>query len=129
MTVCQEVYEQYIKGLHEHLFDGMPIEQIMGNWQNSHRKRRFIVMYLLQSKDIFHFYYGKRKEHRIEPIFNQVISALLYEPQKSQLKLDFVSTLGITKDMITENISSFQIKEMMKYLHSFQLCFKKRYDK
>ncbi|WP_047154561.1 hypothetical protein [Aneurinibacillus tyrosinisolvens] len=125
MVFRQDLYEQYIQELHAHLCDTMPIEQIIGSWQNSHRKRRFIAMYLLQSKEVFHFYYKKRTQLGIKGIFNQIISAMIAEPT-SQLKQDIIQSIGMTKGMISGDVSSYEIKETLKDINSFALYCRKR---
>ncbi|WP_027416880.1 hypothetical protein [Aneurinibacillus terranovensis] len=97
------LYQQYIQELQNHLFEKMSIEQIMEDWQNHHRKRRFIAMYLLQSKEIFYFYYEKRVELGMEGIFNQIISAMFAEPS-SQLKQGIIQSIGMAEDMVTWDI-------------------------
>ncbi|WCK57324.1 hypothetical protein PP175_29480 (plasmid) [Aneurinibacillus sp. Ricciae_BoGa-3] len=127
MLFNQEVYRQYIHELRTHLFGDMPFEQLIKNIANSHRKRRFVAMYLLQDKTLFHTYYDKRKELGLETMFNQILSTLFYQKEEHPIKQEIISFLDAELSMIKGSVSPFQIKEMMKDINSFILYQNKNY--
>lgn len=112
-------YREYIHELHAHLFELAPIERIIGEVQKGHRRKRFIAMYLLQDKELFDLYYEKRKELRLEKVFNQLVSAMLYKTEKNALKQLFVEMLDLKESMIIGKVSSYEIREIEKDLHAF----------
>ncbi|WP_027415041.1 hypothetical protein [Aneurinibacillus terranovensis] len=118
------IYKAYIQELREHLFRDGSMEQIVEGISNSHRKRRFLAMYVMQSKEIFDLYYKQRLELGLDDLFNQIISALFSE--KSELKNEFISILEITPDMVSKRASPFEIKEMEKDLNAYLLYQQKR---
>ncbi|PLS19217.1 hypothetical protein CVD28_02060 [Bacillus sp. M6-12] len=119
MTVVKKLFQEYIQELHAHLFDNEPFEQIIQNFKGSHRRKRFVAMYLIQTKSIFYSYYERRTELQIEKLFNQIITALLYKKEQNRLKQFFVKSLELHPDMIMGKVSSYEIKEIEKDLHAF----------
>lgn len=118
-TVWQS-YRTYVDELHRSLFEAAPVEQLMKNVYQGHRRKRFVAMYLMSlSKEEFDAYYANRFDLKLDKLFNQLISALLHETEKNPLKQLFVETLGLTEAMISEPISSYEIKEIEKDLHAF----------
>lgn len=119
LTVWQS-YQAYVREHHQSLFDAAPVEELMKDVYKGHRRKRFVAMYLMSlSKEEFDAYYAKRFELELDKLFNQLISALTYKTEKSPLKQLFVQTLGVTKDMVSEPVSNYEIKEIEKDLHAF----------
>jgi hypothetical protein len=118
MTVM-ESYQQYIKELHVHLFEQQTFEQIVQEFKKGHRRKRFVAIYLIQDKTVFDTYYEKRNELKLEKLFNQLVSALLFNTKQNPLKELFVETLELTPDMITGKVSSYEIRVIEKDLHAF----------
>lgn len=119
MTEVVNLYQGYIQELHAHLYDNQPFEQVIQHLQHSHRRKRFVAMYLIQSKVIFYSYYERRKEFHIEPLFNQIIAAMLSNTEQNRLKQWFVDMLELTPDMIAGKVTSYEIKVVEKDLNAF----------
>ena len=118
MTVTDS-YKAYLRELHTHLFGSEPIEKIIGEVKIGHRRKRFVAMYLIQDKETFDYYYERRKELKLEKVFNQLISSMLYKTEKNPLKQLFVDMLGLKNSMVMGKVSSYEIKEIEKDLHAF----------
>lgn len=115
----QKWFQEYVGELHEHLFENEPIDRIIKKMDKSHRRKRFLSMYLIQSPEIFNHYYKEKKEFELEELFNQVISGLLYNLEENRLKQFFVDLLSLNQDMVTNEVSDFEIKEFEKDLYAF----------
>jgi hypothetical protein len=119
MKMVEKLFKEYIQELHTHLFENEPFEQIIQNLRGSHRRKRFVAMYLIQSHSIFYSYYKRKKELQLDRLFNQIISALLHKKEQNRLKQSFVNRLELHPDMISGKVSSYEIREMEKDLHAF----------
>lgn len=122
----QEEYKAYLSELSEHLFDDKKISEIIQNTHLSHRKKRFVVLYLARDKETFDSYYAKRKSLGLESIFSQLIAGLLYETDKHVVKRAMVSTLKLTEEMIEQPVEEHEKKEVNKDLNSFLFYLRKQ---
>lgn len=119
MNDIKQCFKQYIGELHEHLFNNLSINQIIKDMDNSHRKKRFISMFLIQDKETFDMYYEQRGLLGLSDAFNQVIQALLLNHDSDRLKQLFVIELGIHEGLVEKNVSTYRIKEIEKDLRAF----------
>ncbi|ADO59932.1 hypothetical protein PPSC2_28515 (plasmid) [Paenibacillus polymyxa SC2] len=119
MNYYQYVFNQYIKELHNHLFENESIDSILRSIRKNHRKRRFMNMYVLKDKETFHYYYVRRNEMGLDGVFNQIVSALFYEEQKLLIKSKFICEMNIKREMISSPALMVEIKEFTKDLQSF----------
>lgn len=125
----KEPYKEYLAELGSHLFANASFEEILQTKKKSHRKKRYVALYLAQDNETFHHYYERRKEFGLEQIYSQLISALLFETEKSPIKREMVKELEVTKDMIDFPCFDYEINEIKKDLNSFQLYLLKRTSK
>lgn len=114
-----ESYKSFVENAHKQLFPEETIEQLMVNVYRGHRRKRFVAMYLLSDKDVFHKYYALRNHLNLVKLFDQIISGLLHETEKNPLKVLFVETHSINENMIFKPASSYEIREFEKDLHAF----------
>ncbi|MBP1309188.1 hypothetical protein JOD82_002208 [Paenibacillus sp. 1182] len=119
MNYYQYVFNQYIKELHNHLFENEPIDSILRSIRKNHRKRRFMNMYVLKDKETFHYYYVRRNEMGLDGAYNQIVSALFHEEQKLLIKSKFIYEMSIKREMISSPVLIVEIKEFTKDLQSF----------
>jgi hypothetical protein len=119
MNLNQGLFRQYVEELQKHLFADMTLDDIINGLQESHRKRRFVAMYLLKDRDTFTSFLSKRHELGIDAVFNQIITTLLNKADSYPFIADWIELLDIKKDMVTKEPSSYEIREMMKDLKSF----------
>ncbi|WP_214688606.1 MULTISPECIES: hypothetical protein [unclassified Exiguobacterium] len=125
-TVLQ-CYRTYVNELHHSLFDAAPVEQLMKDVYQAHRRKRFVAMYLLSlEKSEFDAYYARRFELNLDKLFNQLISGLTHNTETSPLKQLFVKTLCVNQDMVTEPVTSYEIKEIEKDLNAFSFYQRKK---
>lgn len=125
MSLFQQVYKQYLSELSTHLFGDTPFDEIIKKVNTSHRIKRFVALYVAQDKKTFETYYAKRRQLGLEDVFNQLITALLYQTNKHSVKKELVKEIGITKDMIEYPCLDHEINEIKKDLNSFSLYFRK----
>jgi len=121
----QTVYKQYIAELSSHLFEGQSIEDIIKKVNQSHRIKRYVALYVTQDKETFYYYYTKRRELGLNDVFNQLITALLYQTNRHSIKKELVKELGINKEMIEFPCLDHEINEIKKDLNSFSLYYRK----
>jgi len=128
LSYILQCFRDYIGELQRHLFDNQGMDSIMNEMENSHRKQRFIAMYLIQSKEIFYRYFEKRKELQLEGIFYHLIFTLLQNKETFRLKELFVEELALHSEMIPENFhpSPYKVKEIEKDLRAFSFYQTKR---
>ena len=127
--IFQNEYKEYLSELSKHLFGQTPFHEILKKTNESHRKKRFVALYVAQDRETFYAYYEKRKELGLEGIFSQLISALLYKTEFHPIKREMVRSLGITKDMIDYPCFDHELNEVKKDLNSFLLYLKKQKKK
>lgn len=121
----EKFYKQYLSELSTHLFGNAPFDEIVKKVNTSHRTKRFVALYVAQDKETFDTYYAKRRELGLSEVFNQLISALLYQTSRHSIKKELVKELGITKDMIEIPCFDHEINEIKKDLNSFSLYLRK----
>lgn len=120
MRFQQQDYQQYVKFLQDRLFDGLSFDEILKGVPNSHRKRRFAYLYLVQSKEIYDYYYERRNELGIQNLFHTIVATLLRQQQNQRfLECDMVKMLGIHRGMLTSPNQTFSVREMAKDLNSY----------
>lgn len=119
MNYFEEAYIQYIDDLHYHLFEGKTLEEIFAGISESHRKRRFVAMYLLRDPKTFHSYFEKRFDLGLEGIFNQVISALFFEKDKLLIKRKLIAKLELNRGMVRTPVSEHDLRVLTKDLQAF----------
>lgn len=115
----KEAYKKYLIELSTHLFGDASVNEIIKNIKNSHRKKRFISLYLAQDKEIFFHYYERRESLGLEKVFSQLISALLAETEKNPVKKVMVKELQVNHGMVDIPCSKEEISEVNKDLNLF----------
>lgn len=65
-------------------------------------------------------------ELNLDKLFNQLISGLTHNTETSPLKQLFVKTLCVNQDMVTEPVTSYEIKEIEKDLNAFSFYQRKK---
>lgn len=125
----QEVFTKYIESLHERLFSNSPIDQIIRDSHANHQKRRFMMMYILQSNEVFSQYQNQKEELGLNHLYDVVVSALIYGREHGQARRlisDIILNLGISREMVRDDVSSFEIKEFYKEFNLFVLYYIKQ---
>ncbi|WCF11510.1 hypothetical protein NDS46_31630 (plasmid) [Paenibacillus thiaminolyticus] len=115
------LFAEYLDHLQKHLFGELSFEEILNNIENNHRKIRFVSMYILKDKELFYELFKKRKERGLEDIFNSVIGTLLCESDNPEFKTVFIRNLNLCSGMLSEEVSEFKRKVVMKDLQAFML--------
>jgi hypothetical protein len=116
--IDETIYGRYVDELQTHLFGDLSFIDIVKSRSNSHRKNRFIVIYLLRSKDVFQHYYKKRYDLRIVDIFDKIIVSLKSR-SANPIANYFIIKLGISGLHSKKVLSKFEINELFKDLNSF----------
>lgn len=125
----QEVFTKYMASLHERLFSNLPIDQIIRDSHADHQKRRFMMMYILQSNEVFSQYQNQKEELGLSHLYDVVVSALIYARNHGRARKpisDIILNFGISEDMASDKISPFEIKEFLKEFNLFVLYYIKQ---
>jgi len=116
--------KEYVMNMKQHLFKDESLEHIIEGIQTSHRKRRFMMMYLLHDKDIFHRYYKERQAWGMERLFDQIIAGLLGRDIFGVKKV-ISEYLDISYIPENSNITQYEKREFTKDINSFVVYTRK----
>jgi hypothetical protein len=123
----QEMFNQYIEELQNHLFNGMKIEEIIEAAKNDHHQaRRLLNLYILKDKETFCDFYARRVELGIQSRFDQVISALFHQTERRPIKQEIIDLLGIQIEMMKNKVEGYGIREFDKDLSAYLMYWRKR---
>lgn len=116
--------KQYVNYLHFHLMESKKIEDIIQGLWVDHQARRFLMMYVLQDRDTFYYYYQNRYRFGLGFLFNQICTAM-FSGTSMPVKKKITQSVGIKKYMIDEVVSKEHVMQFEKELHSY-LWFKNK---
>lgn len=123
----EDFFNQYMDDLQMHLFGGMSLAEIIDlAKRDHHRARRLLNLHILRNRVVFHDFYKRREELGIQSIFDQGISALFHEMERSPVKHEIVKVLGIEESMIESKVGKYELKEFQKDLLAYGMYWRKR---
>jgi predicted nucleotidyltransferase len=128
-VVWDRVFKDYITALQDRLFPDETIDQIIEDINDDHQKRRFFMMYILQSKEVFQQYNSLKEELGLSHHFRVVVTSLFHGEKHGRAKqiiTKIIQDLEISKDMVTDLVTLYEIKEFLKEFQLFVLYFMKR---
>lgn len=127
--VWNRVFKDYITALQDRLFPDETIDQIIEDIHDDHQKRRFFMIYILQSKEVFLQYNSLKEELELGHLFCVVVTSLFHGEKHGRAKqiiTKIIQDLNVSKDMVTDSVTIYEIKEFWKEFQLFVLYFMKR---
>ncbi|MCM3786216.1 hypothetical protein M3231_24990 [Neobacillus mesonae] len=119
MVFNQDAFAEYLHELRLHLFGDDSIDEIISKIEDSHRARRFVMLYLIKNRETFYYYHKKRTELGFELLYDTIISALFYERERKPAKQELINLLAINLGMVSKRIEGYPLKEFDKDLNAF----------
>ncbi|NOU53727.1 hypothetical protein HN020_02775 [Brevibacillus borstelensis] len=120
------MFLEYVKELHEHLFESFEFEDLLVNVHNHHQKHHLVTLHLLKDKETFHRYYSKKDELGISSIFDIIVGTLTENVAGDKIKEHLVSNLELTPEMKASDAADYDKKVLMKNLKSFMMYARKK---
>lgn len=120
-----EIFVRYINELQTYLFEDTKLQDIIKSAKLSHRKNRFLSLYVLKNEKIFYELYSMQSEYGLEDIFSKVLTALFNQDQHAKLKQHFIRCLNVREELAKESSTLYQVKEFNKDLANFEIWRRK----